>query len=169
MVGGVQHSTALYSTPHTPHPLLATTTIWMQRTITDWFINDDVAITDFNVVQAWWIRTNPGLILNGCSLATEIRKRNQITFTTFATPRKCVFHEIASFLLSGGNIRLPCTVNQARLNKNVSRGGASAAASASPQQVLTIPFLMIPQLSFSVSSSVKIFSFFKPVWSLLAS
>jgi hypothetical protein len=75
--------------------------------IADGLVDDDIAVTDFDVVKARWIGANPGLILDGSSLAAEIRKRNQITFTTFATPGKSVFHEIASFLLSGGNMRLP--------------------------------------------------------------
>jgi hypothetical protein len=111
----------------------------MERAITDWFVDNNVAIADLNVVQARRVGTNPRLILDGSSLATEIRKRNQITFTTFATPRKCVFHEIASFLtsLEVTIARLKYwSVNQkVRRNENVSRGGASAAASASPQQV----------------------------------
>lgn len=78
----------------------------MERTITNWLVNDDISITDLNIVQARRVGANPGLVLYGSSLATEVRKRNQITFTTFATPGKSVFHEIASFLLSGGNMRL---------------------------------------------------------------
>jgi hypothetical protein len=77
-------------------------TILVERAITNGFINDDVSITDLDVVQARGISTDPGLVLDRSSLAAEIRKRNQITFTTLATPRKCEFHEIASFLLSGG-------------------------------------------------------------------
>ena len=74
----------------------------MERPVADRLVNDDISVTDFDVVQARRVGANPGLVLDGSSLATEIRKRNQITFTTFATPGKCVFHEIASFLLSGG-------------------------------------------------------------------
>jgi hypothetical protein len=71
----------------------------MERAIADWLIDDDITVTDLNVVQARGVGADPSLVLNGSSLATEIRKRYQITFTTFATPGKCVFHEIASFLL----------------------------------------------------------------------
>lgn len=78
----------------------------MERAITNWLVNNDVAITDFNVVQARRVSADPGLILDGSSLAAEIRKRNQITFTTLATPRKCILHEIASFLLTRDSIRL---------------------------------------------------------------
>ena len=74
----------------------------MERPIADGFINENVAVTDFDVVKARRVGANPGLILDGSSLAAEIRKRNQITFTTLATPRKCILHEIASFLLSRG-------------------------------------------------------------------
>jgi hypothetical protein len=74
----------------------------MKRPIADGFINDDIAIADLDVVQACWVRTDPGFVLYGSSLAAKIRKRNQITFTTLATPGKCILHEIASFLLSRG-------------------------------------------------------------------
>ena len=79
----------------------------MERAVTNGFVNDDITVTDLNVVQARGVGTDPRLVLDGSSLATEIRKRNQITFTTFATFGKCVFHEVASFLLSGGYNRLP--------------------------------------------------------------
>jgi len=76
----------------------------VERAITDRLVDNDVAVTDFDVVQARRIGADPSLVLNRSSLATEIRKRNQITVTTFATPGKSVFHEIASFLLFGGSI-----------------------------------------------------------------
>ena len=57
----------------------------MERAIADRLIDDDVAITDLDIVQARRVGANPSLVLNGSSLATEIRKRYQITFTTFAT------------------------------------------------------------------------------------
>ena len=78
----------------------------MERPVANRLVNDDISVTNFDVVQARRVGANPGLVLDGSSLATEIRKRNQITFTTFATPGKCVFHEIASFLLSGERIRV---------------------------------------------------------------
>jgi hypothetical protein len=87
--------------------LLPISSIRVERPITDRFVDDNVAITDLDVVQARGICTNPRLILDGSSLATEIRKRNQITFTTLATPRKCILHEIASFLLTRDSIRRP--------------------------------------------------------------
>jgi hypothetical protein len=71
----------------------------VERAIADWLIDDDISVTDLDVVQAGRVGANPRLVLNGSSLATEIRKRYQITVTTFATPGKRVFHEIASFLL----------------------------------------------------------------------
>jgi hypothetical protein len=70
----------------------------VERSVTNGLIDDDITITDLNIVQARGICADPCFVLNGSSLATEVRKRNQITFTTFATARKCVFHEIASFL-----------------------------------------------------------------------
>jgi hypothetical protein len=48
-------------------------------------------------------------------------------------------------------IACPTQVNQARLSEKVSRGGASAAASASPQQGIIHALTIIPQLPFSVS------------------
>ena len=74
----------------------------MERPIADRFVNDNVPVTDLDVVQARRVCANPCLILDRSSLATEIRQRNQITFTTLATPGKSVLHEIASFLLSRG-------------------------------------------------------------------
>ncbi len=79
----------------------------MERPITNWLINDDIAITDLDIVQARGIGADPGLVLDGSSLAAEIRKRTQITFTTLATPRKCILHEIASFLLTRDSMRPP--------------------------------------------------------------
>ena len=74
----------------------------MERPITNGLINDDIAITDLDIVQASRVGANPCFVLDRSSLAAKIRKRNQITFTTFATPGKCILHEIASFLLSRG-------------------------------------------------------------------
>jgi len=34
-----------------PHSLLPSAAIGMERAITNWFINDDITITDFDVVQ----------------------------------------------------------------------------------------------------------------------
>jgi hypothetical protein len=73
----------------------------VERPITDGLVDDDIAVTDFDVIAAQGVCANPCLILNRSSLATEIRQRNQITFITTATPRKCILHEIASFLLRG--------------------------------------------------------------------
>ena len=56
------------------------------------FVDDDIAITNLDVVQAVGVRANPGLKLNRRSLAAKIRKRNQITRTAFATARKCEFN-----------------------------------------------------------------------------
>ena len=82
--------------------LLPVSAVGVERPIANGFIDDDIAITDFDVVQARRVGANPCFVLNGSSLAAEIRKRNQITFTTLATPRKCILHEIASFLLNEG-------------------------------------------------------------------
>src|SRR5215467_14796287 len=82
------------------HTLLAATTIRMERPIANRFINDDITIADLDIVQASRVCTDPSFVLDRSSLAAKIRKRNQITFTTFATAGKCILHEIASFLLS---------------------------------------------------------------------
>lgn len=42
----------------------------------DRLIQIDVAISDFNVVAAIRVSTNPSLVVNGCSLTTKIRKRH---------------------------------------------------------------------------------------------
>jgi hypothetical protein len=80
--------------------------VLVERPIANGLIDDDIAVTDFDVVKTRRVGANPCLVLDGSSLATEIRKRNQITFTTLATPRKCILHEIASFLLTRDSIRL---------------------------------------------------------------
>jgi hypothetical protein len=82
--------------------LLAAAAILVERPIADGLVDDDIAVTDLDVVQARRVCAYPGLILDRSSLATEIRKRNQITFTTLATPGKSILHEIASFLLKRG-------------------------------------------------------------------
>jgi len=61
-----------------------------------------------------------------------------------------------SFSLEG--LSLASLDRQARLSENVSRGGASATASASPQQGVTHALPIIPQLLRSVSRFVKKFS-----------
>lgn len=35
-----------------PHSLLPSAAIGMERAITNWFINDDITVTDFDVVKA---------------------------------------------------------------------------------------------------------------------
>ncbi len=57
-----------------------------------------------------------------------------------------------SFILEVYRLLSNC---QARLSENVSRGGASATASASPQQGYNHALPIIPQLSHSVSRFVK--------------
>jgi hypothetical protein len=74
----------------------------MERPIADGLVYDDIAVADLDIVQASWVCTDPCFVFDGSSLAAKIRKRNQITFTTLATPGKCILHEIASFLLSRG-------------------------------------------------------------------
>ncbi len=74
----------------------------MKRTVANRFVNDDVPIANFDIVQARGIGANPRFVLDRSSLATKIRKRDQITFIAFATPGKSVFHETASFLSHRG-------------------------------------------------------------------
>jgi hypothetical protein len=97
--------------------LLPIGTIGVKRPIANGLVDDDIAVTDFDVIKARRVGANPCLILNGSSLATEIRKRNQITFTTLATPRKCILHEIASFLLTRDSIRPPERMIPARFGE----------------------------------------------------
>ena len=97
----------VFSTRYTCACYLLPVAIRVEWPIADGFVDDNVAVTDLNVVKTRGVRTNPRLVLDGSSLAAEIRKRNQITFTTLATPRKCILHEIASFLLTRDSIRPP--------------------------------------------------------------
>src|SRR5690349_2176076 len=105
----------------------------MERPITNRLINDDITITNLDIVQASWVCAHPCFVLDRSSLAAKIRKRNQITFTTFATSGKCVLHESPPSFSREDCIRLPYHGFQARLGDKDSRGGASATASASPQ------------------------------------
>ncbi len=132
--------------------LLPTGAVRVERAIADWLVDNDVAITDFNVVQACRIGTYPRLVLNRSSLAAEIRKRNQITITTLATPRKSKFHEIASFLHSGGYSRLPV------LRLRAKRGFTRKLAEGEPPPLHPHPhsrydhaLCIIPQVPFYVS------------------
>jgi hypothetical protein len=129
------------------------------RAIADRFVNDDVTIANLDVVQTRGIGADPCFVLDRSSLATEIRKRNQITFTTLATPGKCVFHEIASFLHIGGFIPGTQCARHV-LTKMLSFRGASASASASPQQdsIYAVPILsQVPLLCQQVCEEFFIF------------
>ncbi len=130
----------------------------MKRTITDRLIDDNIAITDFNVVQARRVCTNPCFVLDGSSLATEIRKRNQITFATLATPRKCVFHEIASFL-HPWRVHLLAAFHQAsKTSRECKPRGSLRRCIRIPTAGIIHALTIIPQLAFSVSYYVKISS-----------
>ena len=74
--------------PHDLRERLTIRPVWMQRSVTDRFIDDDIAVPNFDVVEAVWVGANPGLELNRRALATEIRERNQITCTALPTARK---------------------------------------------------------------------------------
>lgn len=39
----------------------------------DWFVQVDVAIADFNVEAAARVNTDPGLVVDGCSVETIVR------------------------------------------------------------------------------------------------
>lgn len=60
----------------------------MERCVTDRFINNNIAVPNFDVVEAVWVGANPCLELNRRALATEIRERNQITCAALPTARK---------------------------------------------------------------------------------
>jgi hypothetical protein len=140
--------------------LLSAGAVGVEGAVADWLVDNNVAITDFNVVQACWIGTDPCLVLNRSSLAAEIRKRNQITITTLATPRKGKFHEIASFLLSGGNCRLPAShQGQARLTRKLAEG-EPPPLHPHPHSRYDHAVTIIPQVLFYVSREVKNFSYF---------
>jgi hypothetical protein len=53
--------------------------------IIDRLINIDIAISDFKVKSAIRVGANPGFILNGGTLTTEIRQGHQISYFTFLT------------------------------------------------------------------------------------
>ena len=122
-----------------PAPLLAAAAIGVERAVRDRLVYDDIAVTDLNVVQTRWIGTHPRLVLDRSSLAAEIRKRNQITFTALATPGKCILHEIASFLL---NKRIVFT----HLTTRIWQGLAKKLAEGEPP-----PLHPRPHSSFTVS------------------
>lgn len=54
-------------------------------------IDDDVAIANFDVIEAVGIGAYPRLELNGRSLAAKIRQRNQISRAALTTAWECVF------------------------------------------------------------------------------
>jgi hypothetical protein len=53
--------------------------------VVDRLVNIDIAVSDLQVKSAFRIGTNPGFILNGGSLTTEVRQRNQVSGFTFLT------------------------------------------------------------------------------------
>lgn len=53
--------------------MLAIRSVWVQRCVTHWFVDDDVTIANLDVVEAVWVSAYPCLELNRCSLAAEIR------------------------------------------------------------------------------------------------
>lgn len=56
--------------------VLAIAAIVVQRAVTDRLINDDVSVTNLDVVQAPRIRANPCLVLDRSPLAPKIRERH---------------------------------------------------------------------------------------------
>ena len=60
----------------------------MLQRVADWFIDNNVAIANLDVIETVGIRAHPCLELDRSSLAAEIRQRNQITRTALATARK---------------------------------------------------------------------------------
>jgi hypothetical protein len=65
------------------------------HTVHDRFIDIDITVPDFQVKAAVRVGTYPCLIENRCALASEIRKRNQISAGAFLAFRKInLFHEV---------------------------------------------------------------------------
>jgi hypothetical protein len=56
--------------------VLAIAAIVVQRAITDGLIDNDVSVTNLDVVQAPRIRANPCLVLDRSPLAPKIRERH---------------------------------------------------------------------------------------------
>src|ERR1051326_2753912 len=71
--------------------VLAIAAIVVQRAITDRLINNDVAVTNLDVVQAPRIRANPCLVLDRSPLAPKIRERHQVALTALTALRKNQF------------------------------------------------------------------------------
>jgi hypothetical protein len=128
----------------------------MERPIANGFIDDDITITDLDVVKARRVGADPGLVLDGSSLATEIRKRNQITFTTLATAGKCILHVIASFLLKRDSIRPPDHEMRERSARSKPRGSLRRCIRI-PTAIIQLvsAVVMIPQIFLCVSRLMK--------------
>src|SRR5262249_31571405 len=75
-----------------PSGALAPRAVRMHRAVADGLVDDDVAVANLYVVQAIWVGADPGLVLDGCSLASKIRQRHKIAGTALPTPRKRLFH-----------------------------------------------------------------------------
>jgi len=55
-------------------------------------IDVKVAVPDFDVVAAFRISADPGLVVNSCALAAKIGQRHQVAFVTLSAFRKRRFH-----------------------------------------------------------------------------
>lgn len=53
----------------------------------NWFVQVDVAVSDFDVETAGRIRANPGFIMHRCSLTTIVRERHQLACIALETLR----------------------------------------------------------------------------------
>ena len=49
----------------------------------DWFVHIEIAVANFQVETAIGFGADPGLVMDGGSLAAEIRQRNKVTRLTF--------------------------------------------------------------------------------------
>jgi 3',5'-cyclic AMP phosphodiesterase CpdA len=67
----------------------------VERATHDRFVSIDITVPDLQVEAAIGIGTNPGLKLDRCPLAAEIRKRHQVSRIAFLTFREIdLFHGV---------------------------------------------------------------------------
>jgi hypothetical protein len=67
----------------------------MERAAHDRFVPIDVTITDFQIKAAIRISAYPGLVLDRCPLAAEIRQRHQVSrIALFTFGETSLFHGV---------------------------------------------------------------------------
>jgi hypothetical protein len=52
----------------------------MQRRVVHRFIDEDLAVAYLEIKETVWVCTDPGFILHGRALPSEVRQRDQVTF-----------------------------------------------------------------------------------------